>query len=61
MEKITVTIKPNGNTLVAVNGVKGAACKNLTADLEKALGKVESDTATEEMNEQANPEVLNQY
>ena len=50
-EKITVTIKPTGDTTVEVSGVKGEGCKALTAALEQALGSPTSDIATSEMYE----------
>jgi hypothetical protein len=40
MQKITVTIDADANVRVEVNGVTGKACHALTADLERALGKV---------------------
>lgn len=51
-EKIKVTIKPNGDSVVEVSGVKGEGCRALTAALEAALGNTTSDTATSEMYEQ---------
>ena len=38
MNQITVTIDENGSSRVEVNGVQGPDCKQLTQQLEKALG-----------------------
>jgi len=51
-EKITVTIKLNGDSAIEVQGVKGEDCRALTATLEAALGTPTSDTATSELYEQ---------
>jgi len=59
-EKITVVIKPNGDTTVSVAGVKGEGCRALTAALEAALGTPTSDTATGEMYEQPENQSQNQ-
>lgn len=50
-ETITITITPEGETEIAVKGVKGKGCQSLTAAIEKALGTVETDTPTREMHE----------
>jgi len=39
MQEVIITINPEGKVKVAVNGVKGKACRDLTAVLEKALGQ----------------------
>lgn len=54
MQTITVTIDQEGNPTIAVSGVKGRSCKDVTAAVEKALGKSISDTPTEEMHHNAN-------
>lgn len=46
---IVITIDTDGSTTIAVNGVAGRKCKDLTANLEKALGKTISDTPTKDM------------
>lgn len=37
---IKVTVSPDGDAKVSVDGAKGAKCKDLTAQIEKALGAV---------------------
>lgn len=59
-EIIKVTFDGSGGSTIAVEGVKGSSCKDLTAALEAALGAVVvSDTDTPEMYEQA--EVQSEY
>lgn len=55
--EIVVRIK-DGKAFVEARGVKGPACKNLTEELERELGKKVSDRATSEMHER--PERLRQ-
>lgn len=50
-ETIEVTFDGKGGSTVAVTGVKGAGCQELTKSLEEALGSVVSDEATPEMEE----------
>jgi len=50
-EKLIITIRPDGGTTIKVTGVKGKGCKDLTKDIESALGKVVSDKPTQEMGE----------
>jgi Protein of unknown function (DUF2997) len=38
VEEIEVVISPTGEVSIEVRGVTGMSCRNLTADLEKALG-----------------------
>lgn len=47
-KKITVRVDKTGATTVATEGFQGTACKDATAQLEKALGTVKSDTPTQE-------------
>ena len=61
MEKIKVTIKPNGDSTVEVSGVKGEGCKALTAALEAALGTPTASAPTGEMYEQIQEQSQNQY
>lgn len=53
-EEIIIEISPEGETTVGVKGVKGTACRDLTRNLEKALGTVTEDKHTAEMTERAN-------
>ena len=49
-EQVTVKIRPDGTSTVRVDcGAEGPACKALTHDLERALGKVTQDTPTPAM------------
>ena len=48
-ERIRVTIGPTGKTTVAVEGVAGPACQDLTRELERRLGTVTQDTPTADM------------
>jgi hypothetical protein len=52
METITINFSAKGKTTIEVNGVKGAACKDLTGAFEKALGTTTSVTETGEFYEQ---------
>jgi hypothetical protein len=47
-EEIEVVIDEEGEATVHVQGVKGRSCTKLTADLERALGKVAKRTMTRE-------------
>lgn len=51
MPEITITINTDGDTELKVNGVKGSGCKQLTAQIEKALGRTTRDTPTAEMHQ----------
>jgi len=53
MHSIKVRIKADGTTEVAVDGLAGASCKDVTRALEKALGKVTSDKQTAEFHKTA--------
>lgn len=48
-ERITITIDPNGNPTIKVEGVAGSGCKALTKDIEEALGTTVKDSPTAEM------------
>ena len=50
MRKITVRIH-KGSVMVQPEGFKGETCKDATKLLEKALGTITSDVATQEMYE----------
>lgn len=51
MEEVTITVAPDGTVKVGVRCVKGKSCKDLTKDLEKALGRTVKDVPTPEMTE----------
>jgi hypothetical protein len=51
MQTIEVTIKPDGTTEIHVQGVKGMACTDITAALEKALGGKPERELTDEAHE----------
>ena len=50
MHTITLTIDADANVRVAVQGLAGPSCKQATAEIEKALGKVTSDEKTAEFH-----------
>ena len=56
--KITVTAAPDGSVIVRVDGVKGRACRGLTAPFLAALGTVTEDRSTAEGREECPPERL---
>jgi len=45
-DEVIVTVDTDAGVTVAVNGVKGKRCKEITAQLEKALGKVTESKLT---------------
>ena len=49
-QEIEITILPDGRIEYTINGVKGSACEEISALLEK-LGKVEGDERTGEYYE----------
>jgi hypothetical protein len=51
MENMTVTIDADGNVVISVNGIKGKSCKDVTRQIEKALGVVTADKNTSEFME----------
>ena len=53
METVTIIVQADGSTSVGVDCVKGSACKDLTKDIERALGKTVKDQPTSEMKESA--------
>lgn len=53
-QQITVEIDSTGATTVTTTGFAGAACKQATAALEKALGNVTRDERTPEFYQQQN-------
>ncbi len=49
MEEMTINIGPDGEVQITVKGVKGKSCKDVTKQIEAALGKVTKDTPTPDM------------
>lgn len=47
-KEVIVTISPSGEAKVEVKGHAGSGCKELTRQLETALGETVSDTKTSE-------------
>jgi len=44
MAQVTLIIDASGNTTVEVNGVQGTQCQDLTANVERVLGTVQTVT-----------------
>jgi hypothetical protein len=42
MATVTLTIDTDGNTVLEVNGAQGTQCQDLTANVERLLGTVQS-------------------
>jgi hypothetical protein len=59
MQELEITIDKEGRVQVAVRGVKGEGCMELTRELENAIGVVEERTPAAEYYEQ--PEAVTQY
>lgn len=53
MTELRINIDLGGATEIKVVGHAGPGCKSLTANIEKALGKVTSDVKTPEYNQVA--------
>lgn len=51
MEKIEVTIMPDGSTVIETSGFKGKACQQATAALEKAFGGRTEETLKPEYHQ----------
>jgi hypothetical protein len=51
MARIVAVIAPDGTTTFKVEGIAGPSCRDLTASLEKALGKTVNDRKTAEFYE----------
>lgn len=56
MKTVIITIDKRANVEIEVQGVKGAACKDITRAVEEALGKVTSTEQTGEYYEQSGGE-----
>jgi len=50
METVTIDIDATGNTTVSVSGVSGGRCKDVTREVEKALGQKTADKLTAEFH-----------
>lgn len=48
MAKMTVSISPNGEIKVQIEGIKGKSCVELTKEFEEALGEVINKKFTSE-------------
>lgn len=55
-EQIIVVFRPDGTTSVETKGYVGASCKDASAFIEKALGKVESEKLKPEYHQQGGTE-----
>ena len=58
-EYITVEIDELGKPTISVSGVKGSSCKDLTEQLEKALGSVDTSDNTREFAERTTGRATN--
>jgi hypothetical protein len=54
MHEVKVTIQKSGVAEIQVNGLKGKSCKQVTDELEKALGKKTEDRLTPEYHQHEN-------
>ena len=52
MNTITVTVTADADVSVSVSGCPGPGCQKLTADLERALGRISADERTAEYHQQ---------
>lgn len=52
-EQIIITVAPTGATTVAVKGCAGPSCKDLSRDIERALGRTTTDAETDDYRRQA--------
>lgn len=52
MPTVTITISPAGESQIAVDGVSGPGCRDLTRALERAIGTTtkDEDVKTSDMN-----------
>lgn len=51
MEEIIITVDATGKTKVEVNGCAGSSCKDLTREIERALGESGKETLKGEFYE----------
>lgn len=59
--KVTLIIEENGAVQMDVEGVKGKACTELTADVEDALGVVTKRTKKAEYHQIVSKEAAHQH
>jgi hypothetical protein len=59
MAQVTLIIDATGNTTVEVHGVQGPACQELTAQVERLLGTVQSVTHKPEFHDQCGESAQN--
>ena len=59
MEQITIDIDEQGNAKLEVKGCPGPSCRNLTKDIERALGTTTKDAPTKEAYETTKTRVVN--
>lgn len=52
-KQVLIDVDADGNTVVRVEGVKGSSCKDLTKQIEAALGKTVKDDKTPEFYQKA--------
>jgi hypothetical protein len=52
-ERVLVNIGPDGAIQIAVEGVKGKSCSDLTRELEKSLGRTTKDLKKPEFHQQS--------
>lgn len=52
-EEITIDVAPNGDVKVEGHNIKGADCKTLTTEIERALGAVVSTVKKPEFHQNA--------
>ena len=53
MERITITIKPDADVTVRVDGVAGPSCRDLTKIIERAIGTTTADEPTADIMKEA--------
>ena len=58
MAEVIITVSKEGNTSVSVNGVSGQSCKDLSASIEKALGKTTATQLTSDYYQEAQSDGL---
>jgi len=51
VEQLIIVVDPDGLVAIEVRGVKGKSCKDVTRQIERALGEVISDRETPEIRD----------